>query len=259
MRHLVLAAVGAIVALTSCDRLAASETAVADEPAAPSPVAETITNPRPGAKAPAATVPDSAVVPAAPAVAAAPAPDCAGLAAHIHAVVSATGSARAKQLLTAPAQIERACSSKRNDPELMGCFLGATDSAGLDACHRKPFGGQIDATPSRSFQALEDNSGATPPVLTQDGDYLAYDKTCGMLYKEVAPAGAFFIACKGKVHIGPLVNIDEIDRVTRKIAADEQRRHEIVMNMVAMLPSADFRVPVHVYNANGSYKGVEYR
>lgn len=237
-----------------CDRLVAPAT----EPA-PSPAASATAAPAAPAATAAAPTVAAAVAPPTVAPPAAAPPDCAALAKHVDAVLRATGTALEKSSLLSVDAAQRLCEGDRNDPTIMACFLAATDSAGFAKCNRDAFPGEVDAKPVRKFNALRDNKSVSPPVLTQDGDYLAYDDHCGMLFKEVAPAGAFYIACKGKIEIGPLVTADEVDRVVKSLAAQEDQRHRMVMNLIDKAAVGDFRVPVHVYNSNGSFRGIEYR
>lgn len=233
-----------LITASACDRLTSS----ASEPA-----------PSPAAAPPTATAPPvvATATPAAPATSPAPA-DCAALAKHVHAVLSTTGSALEKSTLRSVDEARRSCESDTNDPKLMACFLAATDSPGFAKCNRDAFPGQVDAKPVRKFHALKDNESVSPPVLTQDGDYLAYDDHCGMLYKEVAPAGAIYISCDGKAQIGPLVTADEVDRVVKQLSAQEDQRHRMVMSLIEKLDSKPMGVPVQVYR-DGVYQGIEYR
>jgi hypothetical protein len=243
--------------LLGCDRVGAG----ASEPA---PSTGGVPQPTAVAAAPAAASPTPAA-PAAPAVASSAAPaaaapaDCAALAKHVDAVLRATGSALEKSTLSSVEKMQRNCEEDTNDPKHMACFLAATDSAGFAKCHRDAFPGQVDAKPVRSFHALRDNKAVSPPVFTQDGDYLAYDDDCGMLYKESAPAGAIYISCKGRIEIGPLVTADEVDRVVKRLSAQEDQRHRVAMSLIAKLKSTPMGVPVHVYDTHGVYQGIEYR
>jgi hypothetical protein len=220
--------------------------------------------PSPAAGAPAAAAPTTAVTAAAPATTAAattPAADmgCDALVEHIVATIRRTGSARRNAVLPAAAEIRGECEKKTRDPTALRCVAAATDVEGFDTCSRQAFPGSVDATPTRRFHALQNNRAADPPVLTRDGDYLAWDDDCGMLYKEAYPAGAIFVVCKGRVEIGPLVNIEELDRVNKSLAAQEDQRHKMVVGLISKAAIGDFRVPVHVYDSNGAYRGIEYR
>lgn len=254
-----------VVGVGGCDRVV--DAVVGPKEAAPV-VAAPATPVAAPAGAPAVTATPAAIATpaAAPVAAAVAAPaaepvlgDCAALAKHVHAVLLATGSEREKAMLQSVEEAQRACESDRNDPKHMACFFAASDSAAFAKCNRDAFPGQVDVTPTRKFNALRDNSAVSPPVLSQDGDYLAYDDKCGMLYKEVAPAGALYVACNGRVEIGPLVTVDEVDRVIKQLSEIEDRRHEIATYLIAKTSSRAFGVPVHVYDSNGSYRGIEYR
>lgn len=246
-----------LVLLGACDRLITKDATTTATPSATSSEAAPVAAAPSTPTAAAALVASAA--PSTPASSSAAAPDCAALTSHVHALISSGGSALARKYLPSVEEMRTTCAGEANDPELARCFMAATDTKGLDDCNRKPFMREIDATPKRSFSALKDNSKVLPKILTEDGDYLAYDDECGSLYKEQPPAAAVFIACKGKVQIGPLVNADEVDQIFRKLSADEQRRHEIVMSLIAKTATGMFTVPVHVYDTNGAYRGIEYR
>lgn len=242
-----------------CDRLGASASEPAPSSGGASPAAAA-----PTPAAPAAAAPTSAPAVAAPAVAAAPTPtaavatDCAAFAKHVDAVLRATGSALERSTMSTVEKMRTDCEADRNDPSRMQCFMAASDSTGLAKCSRDAFTGEVDATPRRSFDALKDNASVSPPVLTQDGDYLAYDRRCGMLFKELAPAAAIYIVCDGKAQIGPLVTADEVDKVVKQLSAQEDQRHRTVMGLIAKLDSKPMGVPVQVYR-DGVYQGIEYR
>lgn len=210
----------------------------------------------------AAAPPPSAPRAASPPIAAAPAdvpPDCAALSLHVTDLIQRTGTAKARAALQPAAKLRGECEARTTAPAMMRCFAAATDAAGLDACNRQAFPGAVDATPVRRFDALADNHAVDPPVLTRDGDYLAWDADCGMLFKEIYPAGALFVACKGRVQIGPLVTIEEVESIAASLSAQESARHDLVMGLVSRAATGDFRVPVHVYADNGAYRGIEYR
>lgn len=190
---------------------------------------------------------------------AAPGVTCEAFAQHVHTVLSTTGTADTKATLPGLPKLVEHCKGRPYDAGHARCYLAAKDAKTMDDCNRKPFLGPVDATPKRRIEALADNKALQPPPLSVDGDYMAYDDRCGMLYKEIAPAGAIFIACDGKVQIGPLVTVDEVKNVSAALAAQEQARHEIVMGFIRRMPTGSWTVPVHVYDSNGSYKGIEYR
>lgn len=185
---------------------------------------------------------------------------CTAYAEHVFNVLQATGTPETKAVIRSPKPMLDACRDKTFDPDMARCMMAAKTEAAIDDCARKPFlKGPVDATPKRSINAAVNDPGLQPPPMTRDGDYLFWDEDCGMLYREVPPAAAVFIACKGKVQIGPLVNLREMNAVMNQLMHAEKARHEIVMGIINRMPSGDFTVPVHVYDADGRYKGIERR
>lgn len=232
----------AVTCLAACDSAESKPKSAEAEPKAPA--SEDAAKPGPDAEA---------AVPA-------DTPTCAQLAEHVHQVLSTTGSARTKENLPPAEKSQANCEKRTQDPELMRCFMAAKDEAAIDECNLKPFLGKpIDATPTRSFDALKDNSAVEPPMMSEDGDYIAWDEHCGLLFKSMPPAGAVFVACDGKANIGPIVNIDVLDQVMKSISDAERSRHEMVMGIISKMPSGNFSTPYRVYDEQGRYKGIEYR
>ncbi|MCA9717681.1 MAG: hypothetical protein KC468_23615 [Myxococcales bacterium] len=181
---------------------------------------------------------------------------CTSLADHVLGVLRAVDPAAE---LPPIAELVKDCEGKTLDPALVTCFMGASDSAGLDACNRKGFEGEVDTTIKRRFDALADNDSVTPPPLTVDGDYMSYDESCGTLFREAPPASALFIVCDGKAQIGPMVNAQELMTVMNALAEQQRRHHETMMGIIGNMGGTPTGVRVHKYGPDGAYLGSEER
>jgi hypothetical protein len=185
---------------------------------------------------------------------------CPNLAAHVHNVLSETGSEKTKAALPEVEQIADQCKRQRIHAEQYACFMRAATADAIDTCNRDAFGDEVDAEPKRAFNAKADNAEAEPPMFTEDGDYLRWDRHCGLLYRTVYPAGGLFVVCDGKVYIGPVVNAEELETVTARFAARGKDRRELARTASEELPAAGVgKLPYHLYDEQGAHTGVEYR
>lgn len=186
-------------------------------------------------------------------------PTCRTMLEHITAVLRTTGSEATKAALKSPESSIARCEAQTNDPVLMKCFMDAATEADVDACNLSGFPGQVDGTPKRKVDGKANNAGLEPPIFTVDGDYMSYDADCGMLYREAPPAGALFISCNDTVKIGPIVNAKKLESVMAEISDASRSRHEMVMGIIDNYPKGKLGVKVHVYDADGTYRGIEER
>ncbi len=248
------------------NRVCSAGACVDAKPAETSP-AEAVVSP---AEEPKAAAADRKSAPATPAAAdAKPTPptepakstqaSCRVLLEHVTDVLRTTGSEATKAGLKSPEASIARCEAQTNDPVLVQCFMDATTEAAVDACNIAGFPGEVDGTATRRTEALEDNSGLTPPIFTLDGDYMSWDKDCGILYREAPPAGALFIACKDKVKIGPIVNAAKLDSVMAELSDQSRSRHDLVMGIIDNYPKGRLGVKVHVYDSDGTYRGIQER
>ena len=183
---------------------------------------------------------------------------CPNLAQHVHAVLTETGSKQTKAALPTAEEIADQCKRQRIHAEEYACFTKAKTAAAIDTCNRDAFPGEVDAKPERTFDAKADNAEADPPMFTQDGDYLQWGKHCGLLYRTIYPAGGLFVVCDGKVHIGPIVNAEELEIVTGQFATKGKARRELVLGARERLPAAGVgKLPYHRYDEAGLHQGVE--
>lgn len=251
----------------ACDdkSAAASAAGEAPAPAAASKAAAPAVAAVPPAKDPGPVAPTPAAPPNTPVTAKpsepsqAAAPSCRAMLEHVTDVLRTTGSEATKAALKSPEASIARCETQTNDPVLVRCFMDATTEEGIEACNIAGFPGPVDGTAKRKVDGKRDNSGLEPPIFTLDGDYMSYDADCGMLYREAPPAGALFIACNDQVKIGPIVNAKKLESVMAEISDQSRSRHEMVMGIIDNYPKGKLGVKVHVYDADGTYRGVQER
>ncbi len=192
---------------------------------------------------------------------------CAAAAANWVQVLSTTGTASDKAYVQAHpvADVTAQCEQRPWDPAVMACVQQAANLDAIHACYAAAFPGPVDATPRRTLDARADNSGAQPPPLTQDADYLEFWPAdangggCGFLFREKPPAFGMFVVCNGRVELGPFTREDQITEVIAVLRAQESDRSNIVNSILARMHAHQWGTPTHVYGADGSYKGFEYR
>lgn len=185
----------------------------------------------------------------------APAPtggvSCEAVANHVDAVIRATGTATTIADLGPVADEVARCERERWPQEPMACMMAARDVKGIFyGCLAKLLQGPPKI--GRRFDALEDNSAASPAVTEVDGDYLAIDKQCGMLFQRVPPAVAVYYACSDKIQ-GPLMLGDEVRELVAALSAEESQRHRLASSLIAKLRTNN--TVVREYDVNGNYRG----
>ena len=227
------------------------EPAAEDEATDEGSVDEGATDDEP-AEAPAAPEPRAAEAPAeAPAPAPGGAVTCEAVANHVDAVIRATGTPTTIGDLSPIADEVARCERERWPQEPMSCLMGARDVKGIFyGCLAKLLQGPPKI--GRRFDATKDNSAASPGVTEIDGDYLAIDKKCGMLFQRVPPAVAVYYACTDKIQ-GPLMTGDEVRELIAVLGAEESQRHRLAMSLISKLKTNN--TVVREYDVQGNYRG----
>ncbi len=185
-------------------------------------------------------------------------PTCEQLVDHELEVYRTTGSAALLENLPDRDTVLAHCARSTMDPTAAACSLAATDVDAVAECSRVALANESDVSAVRSFQALALPEDADPKPMTVDRDYLAFSDTCGVLYREIYPAGGVFLICDGRIAAGPMVTPAEINTVFNAISEESANAHALVTSIQANWPAGGTaKLRVHKYGADGSYLGVE--
>jgi hypothetical protein len=134
-----------------------------------------------------------------------------------------------------------ACKDQNWNADLRGCLIAAktVDDVYHD-CYARPLKGR-PLTIKRTFnhENAAANKAADPPMMTQDGDFYQTDEGCGILFVDAKPGQALFLTCNGTTR-GPLTLPNEVKEAFAVLAANSQTRHNMVMSLIAKMPSGRF-------------------
>jgi hypothetical protein len=133
------------------------------------------------------------------------------------------------------------CHDQSWNDDLRSC-LGAAKTVDdiYHDCYVRPLKGrplQIKRTFIHDNYA--DNKAADPPMMSEDGDFYQTGEGCGVLFVNAKPGQALFLICNGTTR-GPLTLPHEVKEAFSVLAADERTRHNIVMSLIAKMPSGRF-------------------